>query len=327
MKICFLDKTSFKYNINDINSYKLRGAETVLINLAKSLNKFGHSVSVINNCPKNEKIKGIDWININSISDKPTFDVAISNNDCKLFDYINSNRNILLSHSIQNLEKFIRKKQFFSYFKYKPKVALLGNYHLSKRSYLTRIYGYFMLPYGLDEIFLKTDLNKNEKIDKNLAIFTSRSDRNLNLLIEIWSNYILSKYNNAKLLITPINSKNFEKFNIFNRTLGERNIMINDLLKARMLLVPGHKSELFCLAAEEARELCLPIVTMGIGSLSERVEHGKTGFIAKTKNEFAEYSIKLFKDDNLWNELRSNLFTLRSSKTWENCAKILIENF
>ena len=113
MKICFLDKTSFKYNINDINSYKLRGAETVLINLAKSLNKFGHSVSVINNCPKNEKIKGIDWININSISDKPTFDVAISNNDCQLFDYINSNRNILLSHSIQNLEKFIRKNSDF----------------------------------------------------------------------------------------------------------------------------------------------------------------------------------------------------------------------
>ncbi len=327
MDICFLDKTSFTYNINDLNSFKLRGAETVLINLAKSLKKFGHNVSVINNCPKNEKIYGIDWININSIQDKPTFDIAISNNDCQLFDYINSNKNILLSHSIQNLEKFIRKKQFFSFFKHKPKVALLGNYHLSKRSYLTRVFGHFILPYGLDEIFLKTKLNNDNKIDKNLAIFTSRADRNLDLLIEIWSNYILSKYDSAKLLITPIYSKNFEKFNIFNRTLGERDIMINDLLKSRMLLVPGHKSELFCLAAEEARELCLPIVTMGIGSLSERVEHGKTGFIAKTKNEFAEYSIKLFKDDDLWNEFRSNLSILRSSKTWENCTKILIKNF
>ena len=37
MNICFLDKTSFTYNSKDINSYTLRGAETVLLNLAKSL--------------------------------------------------------------------------------------------------------------------------------------------------------------------------------------------------------------------------------------------------------------------------------------------------
>ena len=54
-----------------------------------------------------------------------------------------------------------------------------------------------------------------------------------------------------------------------------------DLIKSKVLLVPGHKAELYCIAAEEARELCIPIVTLGIGSLSERVEHGITGFVAK----------------------------------------------
>ena len=44
-----------------------------------------------------------------------------------------------------------------------------------------------------------------------------------------------------------------------------------------------HKGEVFCLAAEEARELCLPIVTMGIGALRERVEHDITGYIANNK--------------------------------------------
>ena len=38
---------------------------------------------------------------------------------------------------------------------------------------------------------------------------------------------------------------------------------------------------------EEGRELCVPIVTMGIGSLSERVEHGKTGFIAQNEKDFS----------------------------------------
>ena len=35
MNICFLDNTNFEYSSQDIYSYKLRGAETVLINLSK----------------------------------------------------------------------------------------------------------------------------------------------------------------------------------------------------------------------------------------------------------------------------------------------------
>ena len=102
--------------------------------------------------------------------------------------------------------------------------------------------------------------------------------------------------------------------------------MINDLISSRMLLVPGHEAELFCLAAEEARELCLPIITLGIGSLSERVYHGVTGFIAKNNNEFSQYALNVFKDDKLWNDLRLNLLNLRGKKTWEKCAKTLIDN-
>ena len=45
------------------------------------------------------------------------------------------------------------------------------------------------------------------------------------------------------------------------------------------MLNPGHKGEVFCLVAEEARTMCLPIVTMGIGSLHERVIDNVTGYI------------------------------------------------
>ena len=102
--------------------------------------------------------------------------------------------------------------------------------------------------------------------------------------------------------------------------------MINDLLKSRMIILPGHKAELFCLAAEEARELCVPIVTLGIGSLSERVNHNKTGLVAKNKNEFVDFVIELFKNDKLWLSLRSNLMKLRNSRTWDSCAKDLLKN-
>ena len=326
MNICFLDKTNFSYNSNDLNSSKLRGAETVLINLATSLSDLNHQVSIINNCPKNEKIQNIDWININSLKNQNIYDLAISNNDCNLFDNIVAHKKIIISHSIQSIEKFIRKKQFLAYFKHRPKIALLGKYHLSKRNYFTRMFGYFFMPYGVDQIFNKTNLLDVNLIDKFQAIFTSRPDRNLELLVDVWCKKINPIFNQAKLLVTPNNLDYNIKSNIHFRELGSRKNMINDLIKSRMIILPGHKSELFCLAAEEARELCVPIVTLGIGSLSERVIHNKTGFIAKNNNEFAEYILELFKNDQLWLTLRSNLIKLRNSRAWDYCAKELIKN-
>ena len=91
-----------------------------------------------------------------------------------------------------------------------------------------------------------------------------------------------------------------------------------------MYLIPGHKAELFCLAAEEARELCIPIVTLGIGCLKERVEHGITGFIAKNNEEFSKYTLELFNNEDRWFELRNNLIKKRSLRTWKKVANDLI---
>ena len=92
------------------------------------------------------------------------------------------------------------------------------------------------------------------------------------------------------MYVTP-NNKDNTKFNIYNRNFGTQKELINDLITSKVFLVPGHKAELFCIAAEEARELCIPTVTLGIGSLSERIIHNKTGFIAKDENEFSNYTL------------------------------------
>ena len=65
------------------------------------------------------------------------------------------------------------------------------------------------------------------------------------------------------------------------------------------MLLPGHKGEVFCLAAEEARELCIPIVTLGYGSLYERVIHNKTGFICDGNdlNSIYDSVIEYFEND------------------------------
>jgi len=78
------------------------------------------------------------------------------------------------------------------------------------------------------------------------------------------------------------------------------------------------------LAAEEARELCIPIVTFGTGSLSERVIHGKTGFIAKNAEDFANKTLELFNNISVWDELRHNLINMRNSNNWDTATQIFL---
>ncbi len=323
MNICFLDGVDIPYTSNDSKCSKLRGAENVVINLSKELFRLGHKITVFNNVHKNTIINGVIWRNINNIDQNTNFDLAISNNDLNLFKKIKSKKYLAISHSIQSIEKFIRKKQLFSYLKYRPKIILLSSYHSDNRNKLLKIFGSINLQWAVDEDFLDTVIDDN--LVEKRALFTSRNDRNLNLLINLWKNQIYSKDKLSKLYVTPSPLID-NKFNIFERNFGKRLFLINDLKKSKVFLVPGHKGEIFCLAAEEARELCVPIVTLGIGSLSERVHHGVTGFIAKNQNEFADFALNILNDNNLWQKLRNNLINIRGSKTWQMIAKKLIEN-
>ena len=325
MKICFLDNTKFEYSYLDKYSPILRGAETILINLSENLKKLGHNVTVFNNCSTVINDNNLNWYSINKINTNSTldFDLAIANADMRLLNKVNAKKKIVISYSLQSIEKFIRKGQLLSYFKERPTVYVIGDYHMKKRSNLISIFGKKILDISIDDLFIETKLL--DDVDKNLAIFSSRPDRNLSILIDIWNNKIFPNYNLGKLLVTP-SDKFKENNNVKFREMGTHNELIKDLLKSRVFLVPGHKAELFCLAAEEARELCIPIVTLGIGSLSERVEHEKTGFIAKNNNEFANYTIELFKNDSLWNTMRSNLIKLRGSRSWEISTKKFIES-
>ena len=70
----------------------------------------------------------------------------------------------------------------------------------------------------------------------------------------------------------------------------------------------------------------MPIVTLGIGSLSERVIHEKTGFIAKNNKDFADYTIELLKNNNLWNSIRANLINLRGSSNWKSSTKVFLDS-
>ena len=322
MKICFLDNSPIPYTSNDLNSKDIRGGENVIIHLSKELAKLNNYVEVFNNNSENQSFDNVKWTNINNTNKEDVFDYAFTNNDIRLFNKISAKNYIAFSHSIQSIEKFIRKGQLLSFLKYKPKVIILGKYHDDNRNFLLKLFGKINLQWAVDPLFLEAEIDDSNV--ENRAIFTSRRDRNLDILIEIWKKKIFPKNKSIKLFVTPSDLIE-NNFNIYSRNFDNKISLLKDMLKSKVLLVPGHKGELFCIAAEEARELCIPIITLGIGSLSERVEHGITGFIAKNNDEFAHFTLNIFNNYNLWKELRNNLLNLRGSKKWKTVASNLLK--
>ena len=317
-KIYFIEN-SFDYNGSNLDSCKIGGSEKTLINITNELSKDKNLlIKVFNNTSKMEIINDVHWFNINSLdnSDLPDFVVAMS--DANLFKKLSCKNNYLWSHSVQSIEKFLRKKQFFSFLKYKPTMILEGDYHYKTRNFFTSFYGKKILNIAVDYEFINYEINATEIPTCN-AIFTTKSDRNINFLLDSW-HQIKKRSINAKLLINPPYSLSEiqKKDEILFRVKGDKKLLIQDLIKSRLFITPGHKTEVFCLAAEEAKELCIPIVTMGYGCLYERVEHGVTGFIAKNKKEFVDYSVKILNDDDLYLDLKKKMIKLKNSRSYED---------
>lgn len=323
-KIYFVEK-SINFNSYSLDNHIISGAEKILINISNELAKHKNLVvKVFNNTLEDKNINNVYWHNLKNINKHESPDFLIAMSDANLLSLIKCKNKYLWSHSVQTFEKFIRKNQLLPFIKNKPIMILEGSYHFENRSFFTSFFGKKILPVAVDYDFIKSKVDENFLPQKN-AIFTTRSDRNLKFLLDCWIK-IFDKSNDSKLYINPPYELNEQeiKNNVKLRTKGNKLDLINDLMNSKVMLNPGHKGEVFCLAAEEARELCLPIVTMGYGALKERVEHGVTGYIAKNINEFIEYSVKLLNNDDLYFKIKKNLIKRRNSRSYLNVADDLL---
>ena len=111
MKICFLENTSFEYSYKDKNEPLLRGGESIMLNLSNELKKLGLDVFVFNNCTEEVHKSNAHWYNINHLTqfDEIVFDFAIANGDASLLNKVKARKYMVYSHSIQSIEKFIKK--------------------------------------------------------------------------------------------------------------------------------------------------------------------------------------------------------------------------
>jgi len=328
-KILIIDNSNLSYTGNDINGSFLRGTETSLILLAEEFSKKEIKVYFSTEIDKTKIVNSVHYINSNNINKEIYYDLVIAVSNANLFKNIKSKKKAIFSVSNQSIEKFIRKGQLFSTYLYKPTIVTLCEYQFKKRSFLTSPYGKMIIPITVDKVFIEEKIDVNFVPEKK-AIYNIRSNRNLDELVNIWINFIFPKAKDSEFYITPNLFKYndvYKKNNIFLRNIGSRAEMIQELKRARMLLYLGHKSDIFTLTVEESIKLCVPVVTYGIGSVSERVSHGNNGFIAKNEYEFAKYTLDLLNDDSILFELKKKMFKTRLINSWSNIAEMWIKKF
>ena len=313
----FFLEYSKNFNGNDLNSEKIAGSEKTLINISNEIAKNKNiKVKVFNNTKDQININDVEWCNIKNILNFKKPDFLISMSDINLFPNYKCKK-YLWSHSVQTIEKFIRKGQLIPFLKHKPKIILEGDYHYKNRSWMTSCFGKDILKISADDDFINTTIDVHN-IPKNNVIFNTRPDRNLKVVLEAWKT-IKKKVNNAILYINPPYELTKEEINldIRIRHKGSKFDLIEDLKNSKLMLNPGHKGEVFCLVAEEARTMCLPIVTLGIGSLHERVIDNVTGYICSDLDQLISKSVSILKDDKLYLTLKSNLYEKRKTRTYK----------
>ena len=328
-KIIIIDNSKLAYTGDDINGKIVRGTETSLILLSEQFAQMGMEVDYCNSIDIKKNVNGVNYFNKNDISKKKIYDLAIVISDANEFKRVNSIKKAVFSNSNQSFEKFLRKKQLIPFIKYKPKLITLCEYQYQKRSFLTSFYGKKIIPITVDPKFLNIEIDENF-IPERKVIYNIRSNRNLDKLIKIWCEKIFPISNEFKLYITPdlIDYNDYHRNNnIFLRSIGTRDEMIDELKNYRALTYLGHKSDIFTLTAEEAIKLCLPVITFGIGSLKERVTHMETGFIAKNDQEFANYTINLLSNDNFYLDIKKKMKMKRKENNWFSIAQSWINYF
>ena len=328
-KIVIIDNSNLSYSGKDINGEILRGTETSLIILAEHFVNKGYYVDFCTNINQNINYKNVNYINKNKVSKNILYDLAIAVSDCNQFDFVNAKKKAIFSVCNQPFEKFLRKKQLFSFLKHKPCVVTLCNYQYNKRSFLTSIFGKKMIPIAVDPKFLNLEIDL-DYLPKKKVIYNIRSNRNLDWLIDIWCKKIFPNSKDSELYITPNvieYNESLKNNNIFLRNIKSRSEMINEMREYRALTYIGHKSDIFTLTCEEAVKMCMPVVTFGIGSVSDRVIHDKTGFIVKSDQEFAEYTLKILDDDNFYLSLKKKMHTLRHKNHWNDIVDMWIKSF
>ena len=280
-----------KFSLVSKNLKKLGGIESLNLELAKTLSKENINVTLATDCKKTiikNKITNIPIDKLKTNSKNFSFDSIVSSNDTSLYSYFKKSKKILWLHNKLQIEKAIRKKNFFPINYHRPHVVFVSNYLSNFTSSFFLFKKRFVISNFLSNFFIVKKMNFDRK---KIFVWSVQRDRGLSELIEIWINKIYQRDKSVKLYIFGVNNKISKSKNTF---LKSKNIFFfgrvsksklkSTYLNSLAMICLGY-DETFCLNALEANSCGLPIITFGKTALKDYSISNYNSIIAKNFND------------------------------------------
>jgi glycosyltransferase involved in cell wall biosynthesis len=326
--ILFICNTHCSFNGQTQSIYGLGGIETTVIELTNALAQLGYQVTAVTNSSEYSHQSGVEWRPLKDLH-QIRADIAISCNDVRAFNHLKdtpSLRKIMWLHNPLAIEKAVRKNQLWPILRQRPELVCVGTYLYKNTSIFFPFKKRHIIGHGVSDEFLSASLLPYEA-RRPRAVWVSQKQRGLSYTLKIWSNAVLPAVPKAEFHLFGITSHDCQ---MTHNELQQKHIILHPRVTKKelaefyktacILLYPGAKDETFCLAAAEAQCMGLPVVTKGIGALSERVTHNYDGLIGKTKKAFSELAIVTLREADLWQRLSQGALEKRNSSSWKNSA-------
>jgi glycosyltransferase involved in cell wall biosynthesis len=301
------------------------GTEGSVIQLAEALASLGHRVFALNRIDCRATEAGVNWVPLQDKQSLPAIDVAIGINSPRVLDGVKARRTIVWLHNPPTLRQQLKHRNFMAVLRHRPHAVLLSEYQSGLLHRRLPYSGRSIVHYGISGAFLSGEPDRVPRAPR--AIFTSQPQRGLAFVSECWA-AISEAMPSAELHVFYPLAKHEEvarlcanRTGIIVRGSVSRSQLAQELRASRVMLVPGVTDETYCLAAAEATASGVPIVTLGIGALSERVRHNETGFIVSTGTEFTERAIRLLSDEGLWKSMHEACLGDGSLAPWQQRAE------
>jgi glycosyltransferase involved in cell wall biosynthesis len=301
------------------------GTESAVVLLAEALARRGHDVSVFNDIAAPRREYGVSWWPLSEASGRAHNEIGIAVSNPKVFSSLQFRHRIFWLHNPLRSFAHVRRGTVWPLLKARPHYVLLGRYHAANVPRWLPSRGRTIIHHGVEESFFRKAPAASAPSPR--AIFTSQPYRGLDWLLDIWGDIRRQVPGAVFDVFAPKAHQAAQNANRAGsagvRFSGRvsRPDLARELAAARVQFIPGHRDETYCLAAAEATAAGVPIVTLGTGSLSERVRDGETGFIARGKDEFAARAAALLSDDVLWLRMHRACLAEAALTTWDARAE------
>lgn len=170
------------------------------------------------------------------------------------------------------------------------------------------------------------------------AVVTTHPSHGLAWLLERWTLQIRPAVPNARLVIVstildkgkdgseipedmrPLLAQAMAAEGVEIMAPGSDSTMAALYRSARVHLYPGHPEDMLCWTLMESQACGLPAVARPLGAIHERLRDGETGHIVPDDESFANVTIRLLTDDDMfWAENRDARL-LQRGRSWDMVA-------